>query len=184
MPDPSPLQPTLTSPLLTIRPLTESDFDALFAVASDPLIWEQHPARDRYTAPGFRKYFTETLASGGALLIIDNETGEVIGASRYNAHDPEARELEIGWTFLARSRWGGRYNAELKRLMLDHAFTFVDRVLLMVGVDNTRSQKAVERLGATKDRIIPANFETGRTADHIVYALTKDAWQTRPASTP
>lgn len=107
------------------------------------------------------------------------ETGEVVGVSCCSTYDPVACELDIGWTFLARSRWGGRDNKELKPLILDQAVAVLNGPLLMVDVDNARSQKAVERLGATEDRIIPATFESGRIADHIVDALTGLAWHTR-----
>jgi RimJ/RimL family protein N-acetyltransferase len=141
------LQPVLTGELVVLRPLRSDDHDALYAVASDPLIWEQHPARERATPEGFRRFFDESLASGGALLASDAATGEVIGSSRYFAYDAAASEVEIGWSFLARSRWGGRYNGEMKRLMLEHAFRSVDRVLFIIAADNWRSRRAVEKIG-------------------------------------
>jgi RimJ/RimL family protein N-acetyltransferase len=127
-----------------------SDYDALYAVASDPLIWEQHPHNDRHEAGIFREFFREALASGGALVVSDALTGAVIGSSRFHAYEPDASEVEIGWTFLARSHWGGRYNAELKRLMLDHAFRFVRSVAFVIGPRNLRSQRAVEKIGAVR----------------------------------
>jgi RimJ/RimL family protein N-acetyltransferase len=144
------LQPVLRGELLELRPLREDDFDALFAVAADPLIWEQHPASDRYQEAVFREFFREAMASGGALVAIDAADGRVIGSSRYYGYSPERSEVEIGWTFLARSHWGGRYNREMKRLMLRHAFRFVDRVVFLVGPQNFRSQRAVEKIGAVR----------------------------------
>jgi RimJ/RimL family protein N-acetyltransferase len=119
------LQPTLRGELVEVRPLRAEDFDDLYAVASDPLIWEQHPVRDRYLEDVFKEFFRESLASGGALIVIDRRTGQVIGSSRFHGYDPERSEIEIGWTFLARSHWGGIYNKELKQLMLRHAFRLV-----------------------------------------------------------
>lgn len=141
------LQPVLKGELLELRPLRPADFDDLFAVASDPLIWEQHPARDRYEEKVFRNFFREALESGGALIASDTRDGRIIGSSRFNGYDPEKGEIEIGWTFLARSHWGGRHNGEMKRLMLDHAFRYVDRVVFLVGVRNFRSRRAVEKIG-------------------------------------
>jgi N-acetyltransferase len=157
--------------LLELRPLRPDDWDALFAVASDPLIWEQHLAPDRYTEPVFRQFFREALESGGAFAVLDRATGKIIGSSRYFGYDSAAREIEIGWTFLARSYWGGRYNHELKRLMLDHAFQFVDRVLFFVGPNNLRSQKALEKMGAlrTSDRH-KVDLE-GKRLEHAVYSI-------------
>ncbi|MEP6550939.1 MAG: GNAT family N-acetyltransferase, partial [Gemmatimonadales bacterium] len=120
------LQPTLYGELLDLRPLRTEDFDALFAVASDPLIWEQHPASDRYKPEIFRAFFDEGLASGGALVATDKKDGRVVGSSRFHAYNSEEKEVEIGWTFLARNYWGGAYNGEMKQLMISHAFKFVD----------------------------------------------------------
>ena len=165
------LQPTLKGALLALRPLEPGDFDALYAVASDPLIWEQHPARDRCELPVFREFFAEALASGGALLVTDAETGRVIGSSRYFGHREEASEIEIGWTFLARSHWGGRHNGEMKRLMLGHAFNFVKSVIFVVGVNNRRSRRAVEKIGGV---LVGSRLEPdGR--ESVVYRITAAA---------
>jgi N-acetyltransferase len=144
------LQPILTGKLVELRPLRAEDFDALFAVASDPLIWEQHPARDRHEEARFRALFQESLGSGGALIVLDLRDGRVVGSSRFHGYDASRREVEIGWTFLARSHWGGTYNGEMKRLMLRHAFRFVDRVVFLIGPQNYRSQRAVERIGGVR----------------------------------
>jgi len=142
------LQPTLNGHLLHLRPLTPSDFDALFAVASDPLIWEQHPHSDRYKKEVFQAFFNDALASGGALIAIDNQTSRIIGSSRFANLDEHKSEIEIGWTFLARSHWGGRYNREMKHLMLKHALRFVKTVVFLVGPKNLRSQRALAKIGA------------------------------------
>ncbi len=144
------LQPVLKGELLELRPLRAEDFEALFAVASDPLIWEQHPATDRYQDDQFRIFFRESLESGGALIAVDARDGRIIGSSRFHGYRADGSEVEIGWTFLARSHWGGRYNGAMKRLMLQHAFRFVDRVVFLVGSHNRRSQRAVEKIGAVR----------------------------------
>ena len=147
------LQPTLTGDLVTLRPLRPDDFDALFAVASDALIWEQHPVRDRYKEEVFRGFFDEGLAGAGAFLASDSRDGSVIGSSRYHAYSEAASEIEIGWSFLARSHWGGAANGEMKRLMLHHVFRFVKSVVFIVGPENLRSQKALEKIGALRDGV-------------------------------
>jgi len=114
------LQPILKGELLGLRPLRPEDFNDLCAVASDPLIWEQHPIKDRYKEEVFKGFFREALESGGALIAIDSKDGQVIGSSRFHGYDKEKSEIEIGWTFLARSHWGGIYNREMKQLMLRH----------------------------------------------------------------
>ena len=143
-------QPTMKGALVELRPLQPDDWDPLFAVASDPLIWEQHPARDRYKPDVFRAFFGEALASGGALAALDRKDGRIIGSSRFHGYNEQANEVEVGWTFLARSHWGGKYNREMKQLMLRHAFQFVVRVVFLIGPENLRSQKAIERLGGAR----------------------------------
>jgi RimJ/RimL family protein N-acetyltransferase len=158
------LQPRLVGELIEARPLVADDWEPLFAAASDPLIWEQHPASDRYREDVFREFFREALETGSAFVVIDRKTGRIIGSSRYHRFDHggfDAKEsvVEIGWTFLARAYWGGNYNGELKRLMLDHAFQFVERVVFVIGVANFRSQKAVEKIGGVRvgrrDKVVP-----------------------------
>jgi RimJ/RimL family protein N-acetyltransferase len=144
------LQPTLTGERLELRPLRPDDRDALYAAGSDPLIWEQHPERDRYTPEVFRRYFDSGLASGGAFVVVDRRDGRIVGSTRFNGYDEAASEIEIGWTFLTREYWGGSYNREMKRLLVDHALRFVTRVVFMVGATNTRSQKAMEKIGGVR----------------------------------
>ena len=162
------LQPILTGEILRLRPLRPEDWDALYAVASDPLIWAQHPIRDRYQEDVFKGFFREALESGGALIAIDAKDGRVIGSSRFHGYDKEKSEIEIGWTFLARSHWGGIYNREMKQLMLRHAFKFVKSVIFLVGPQNLRSQEAVERIGAF--RVGSRSDGSGR--DSVVYQIT------------
>lgn len=165
------MQPILRSEILEVRPLRAGDFEELFSVASDPLIWEQHPNSDRYKHDVFRKFFDEALASGGAFVVIDRKTGRVIGSSRFNCHDLVRSEVEIGWTFLARSHWGGIYNGELKRLMMSHAFKFVDSVIFFIGSTNVRSQRALEKLGGVRigTKTDPNNRES------FIYRITRHA---------
>lgn len=165
------LQPVLKGRLIELRPLRPADFDELFAVAADPLIWEQHPASDRYEEPVFREFFREALESRGALVVLDARDGRIIGSSRYYGYDATKGEIEIGWTFLARDYWGGRYNGELKQLMLNHAFGFVARVVFLVGPNNIRSQRAVEKIGA---RRVGSRFDaTGR--ESVIFEITPEA---------
>ena len=142
-----PLPNRLEGQLLKLRPLKAEDFNALYQVASDPLIWAQHPVRNRYERPVFEQFFDEALTSGGALVAIGKDHNAIIGSSRFHAYDPKAREVEIGWTFLARAYWGGACNKEMKQLMLIHAFKYVDTVVLVVDSNNHRSQRAAQKIG-------------------------------------
>ena len=165
------LQPVLKGELLELRPLQPEDFPELYAVASDPLIWEQHPNSDRYNEEVFREFFREALESGGALVALDCRDGRIIWSSRFHAYNEEKSEIEIGWTFLARAYWGGAYNGEMKQLMLRHAFRFVKSVIFLVGPHNLRSQKALEKIGAVGVGSRPDSL--GR--DSVAYRITASA---------
>lgn len=167
------LQPTLTGSLIELRPLVRQDFDALYSAASDPLIWEQHPESDRYKPDVFQRYFDSAMESGGAFAIIDRATGRIIGSSRYCALKPAEREVEIGWTFFERRYWGGEYNGEAKSLMLDHAFRFVDRVVFVVGANNLRSRKAVEKIGGQFFEQVDALLPDGTIRRNVIYAIAR-----------
>jgi RimJ/RimL family protein N-acetyltransferase len=142
-------QPVLLGSVVGVRPLDQTDFDALYDVARDPLIWRQHPVKDRYRREVFTRFFAESLASGGALAVT-SAAGDILGSSRFHGYAEHRGEVEIGWTFLARSCWGGEVNGQLKSLMLEHAFRFVERVVFIVGSDNHRSQRALEKIGAVR----------------------------------
>jgi N-acetyltransferase len=169
------LQPHLKGELLEIRPLVPEDWHDLFGAASDPLIWEQHPERDRYKEEVFRAYFNGALESGGAFLIIDRQTEQVIGSTRFYGYDPEKSEIEIGWTFLTRKHWGGRYNGEMKRLLLNHAFKFVESVVFLVGEDNVRSRRAMEKLGAINVGTAARTYGNHPPGRNVKYVIRKMA---------
>jgi len=166
------LQPVLKGQHLELRPLRPEDFAELYSVASDPLIWEQHPNRDRYEEDVFREFFREALESGGAFVALDSKDGRIIGSSRFHGYNEEKCEIEIGWSFLARSYWGGAYNGEMKQIMLRHAFRFVKSVIFLVGPQNLRSQKALERIGAV--RVGSRSDSLGR--DSFAYQITASTW--------
>ena len=167
------LQPNLKGELIELRPLTPEEWDDLFAVASDPHIWEQHPESDRCKEDVFRVFFREALESGGAFVVIDAKTQQIIGSTRFYGYDPEKSEIEIGWTFLARKYWGGRYNQEMKKLMLAHAFKFVESVIFYVGEKNIRSQKATERIGAIRNGMVKKTYGNRRTSLSVRYVIRK-----------
>ncbi|MBX3565434.1 MAG: GNAT family N-acetyltransferase [Sphingomonas sp.] len=167
------LQPTLAGELVTIRPTVPADWDNLFAVASDPLIWEVHPAHDRWQESVFRKYFEDALASGGGVTILDKASGKIIGASRYAFPDAGRDEIEIGWTFIARQYWGGTYNREIKRLMLDHIHRFVGGAVFVVGQNNIRSRKAMEKIGGVLQEGRIERGDGTPLPDHVYYVIRR-----------
>ena len=177
------LQPQLSNSVVSIQPLKVSDFDALFALASDPQVWAQHPNPERYKQEVFEVYFQGAMDSGGAFLVRNAQTQEVVGCSRYYDYKPEERSILIGYTFLGKAFWGGTFNPALKELMLNHAFQFVDRVFFHVGKVNCRSQMAMERLGALLVEEAPIAYYGEKVQPNLVYQIRKEDWVNRPSRT-
>lgn len=165
------LQPVLSGKNITLRPLTSNDYEALYQVANDPLVWAQHPSPLRYQRDVFdAQIFSTALASNATLVVIDKQTSKIIGSSRFYDIDDKQRELAIGFTFLARSHWGGATNQEMKSLMLTHAFTWAKRVWFHVGCNNIRSCKALEKIGATLSHTAPRPVND-QPIDHCFYYI-------------
>jgi RimJ/RimL family protein N-acetyltransferase len=171
------LQPTLRGETVELRPMRPEDYDAVYAAAKDPLIWEQHPDRERYKPEVFRDYFQSGIDSGGAFAIVDLASGRIIGSSRYWNYKPNESEIEIGWTFLERVYWGGARNGEIKQLMLRHAFRYVERVVLVVGEHNIRSQRAVEKIGGRRERIQPRPSPSGEQRMNVIFVITRESFE-------
>jgi RimJ/RimL family protein N-acetyltransferase len=170
------LQPQLENDLVRVTPLKQDDFETLYNVASDPLIWEQHPNKYRYKREAFENYFRGAIESGGAFLVFDVKTGQPVGCSRFYEYNQDKSSIAIGYTFLARSHWGTTYNKALKELMLDHSFKFVDNVFFHVGAINVRSQKAIERLGAKKVDEIEMEYYGEPKKLNYIYRISKTEW--------
>lgn len=166
------LQPVLQGPALTLRPLQPDDFETLYAAASDPLIWLQNPQPTRYQRDVFRTVFDSGIESQGALAVIDRSSGTMIGTSRYYDWAPDTREIAIGYTFLARSHWGGATNAEMKRLMLEHIFQWADTVWFHIGVNNWRSRKAIEKVGGVLSHY-GERMQGEKIVPYTYYKITK-----------
>ena len=175
-------QPVLEGERLLLRPLGESDWEALYAVASDRELWARHPSHDRWQEPVFRAFFDDAMAKGGALAIVDRSTGAVIGSSRFQFCDrpEEDGALEIGWSFLARACWGKGYNAEFKRLMLEYAFRHVERVVFRVGAGNVISRKAMANIGGRLTGDSYVEERAGRPVEHVVFEITRESFAEGP----
>jgi len=177
------LQPVLTGTQITLLPLQADDFDALFQAASDPLIWQQHPEPTRYQRDVFARFFDSGMQSGSAFKVVDNQSGVIIGSSRYYDINLPERELAIGYSFLARSHWGGAVNGEMKQLMLQHAFLHVDKVWLHIGADNLRSRRAVEKIGGVFSHQVADINAAGETEYKVHYYLTPALYQAAVSGT-
>lgn len=178
-------QPVLESERLLLRPLEEGDWDALYAIASDPQVWEQHPMHDRWREDVFRIFFNDALAKRGALVVIDKtakgEGETIIGTSRFQAYNEEdGGSVEIGWTFLAPRYWGTGANHEMKQMMLAHALDSVARVDFRVGDTNYRSRNALENIGAERTDRYEVDQYQGKRVVHLVYAITRESFAEGP----
>jgi RimJ/RimL family protein N-acetyltransferase len=167
------LQPTLQNVSIKIVPLKPEDFEILYQVASDPSIWEQHPNKDRYKREIFQNFFKGAIESGGAFLVYNVKTNEVIGSSRYYGLDKIKSEISIGYTFVAKKYWGKGFNPALKKLMLKHAFKFVDHVIFHVGANNIRSQMAMKNIGAKKTGEQDMNYYGEQNALNFIFCIDK-----------
>lgn len=176
------LQPTLRDDRVALVPLTPDDFERLYAVACDPLIWEQHPQKTRYQRDVFQTFFDGAMASGGAFRVVDAKTDETIGSSRFYDFDEAGRSIAIGYTFVARRCWGGSFNRSMKTLMLDHAFTAVDRAVFHVGAYNVRSRTAMERLGGVLVGEMMVAYHGEKSSPNVVYEISREAWARRPGA--
>lgn len=171
------IQPThLKNELVSLQLLHQNDFDELYAIASDPLVWEQHPNKNRCERPVFETYFKGAIESQGAFLIKDVLTNKTIGTSRYYDVDEENKSTAIGYTFFARSHWGNGYNRAVKNLMLDYAFTYNERVIFHIASINYRSQKAVEKLGAIKIDEVEMAYVGEPIRHNFIYQIEKTNW--------
>lgn len=168
------LQVILEDERVVLRPLNAQDFDALFAVAADPAIWAQHPAKERSEPEGFRNFFQQALEGQLAFVILDRASGNIIGSSRYHPCPDTPLAVEIGWTFLATAYWGGSYNQAVKKLMIAHAFQHYDWVLFHIHRDNLRSRKAVEKIGAQLVPSLDGKTITTRSEESLVYGIRKE----------
>ncbi|PWS32019.1 GNAT family N-acetyltransferase [Pedobacter paludis] len=173
------LQPTLENEVIKVVPVKEEDFEALYAVASDPLVWEQHPNKNRYQRDVFQTFFKGAIESGGAFIVYDKQTGNVVGSSRYYELDEENNSVAVGYTFIGRDFWGKGHNAALKKLMLDYAFQFVDKIILHIGATNFRSQKATEKLGASKIGELEVAYYGEPIKLNFIYQVDKANWEKR-----
>ena len=171
-----PLQPILEDDLVLLRPLEAIDFEALYQVAKDPLIWEQHPAKNRHQKSQFEKLFKEFIDSKATLVIIDQSTGEVIGSSRFKYPPKNQTAIEIGWSFLARNYWGGTYNKSVKTLMINHAFQFVETIVFYIDKTNIRSQRAVEKIGGKKADPLTFPNLIRMDENYATFIIEKEQW--------
>lgn len=167
------IQPELESEKYQLIPLQQGDFDALYKVASDPKVWEQHPNKNRYEKGVFENFFNGAIESKGAFKIVSKSTGEVLGSTRFYDYDETKNSIFIGYTFYGTQAWGKGVNPQIKKMMLEYIFQFVDCVYFHIGKDNLRSQIALERLGGNKISEEEIAYFGEPTRTNFVYEINK-----------
>jgi RimJ/RimL family protein N-acetyltransferase len=171
------IQPTLENEIAILRPLLEKDFEDLYAAASNPKIWEQHPNKDRWKRPVFKTFFEGAIQSKGAFKIVDKVTGKIMGSTRYYDFNEQENSIFIGYTFYAVEYWGKGINNSVKTLILDYIFQFVSKVNFHIGADNIRSQVAIGRIGAEKIGEQEVTYFGEASKLNYVYEITKAKWE-------
>lgn len=157
-------------------PLQQGDFESLYEVASDPQVWEQHPNKDRYQRPVFEIFFKGAIESKGAFKIIDKETGDVLESTRFYNFNKDKCSIFVGYTFYGTKSWGKGINHQVKKLMLDYIFQFVDTVHFHIGKENYRSQTALERIGGLKIAEEEVAYFGEPARINFLYEIQKENW--------
>lgn len=115
-----------------------------------------------------------------AFAVIDEHKSQAIGSTSYHDILPDMKRLEIGYTWYAQSYWRSYVNSACKLMLLTHAFETLgyQTVGWRTDIDNTRSQQAIERLGAIKDGVIRGNKirRNGVITDTVMYSMSIDEW--------
>lgn len=169
---------------IELRPLEFETLGALFAVAQDPNIW-RFTSVDYSIEQNFYPNFSAALrgreeGKSYPFLIYSTESSKIIGTARLLEIVPEDRNLEIGVTWLASQYWGTGVNTQCKYLLLEYCFESLNlnRVQFRAKSDNSRSRRALEKIGATfegllrKDKIEPS----GQARNTALYSIIKDEW--------
>ena len=182
----------LEGEVVRLEPLARRHEEGLFEAARDERIWAwmPFPAGDGSYYPAatgetFRPWIEDALARSeagteAAFATVDAKTGEPVGSTRFLALRPEHRGLEIGWTWLAPSRWRTGANVEAKLLMLGHAFGRLGcvRVELKTDACNERSRNAMAALPARFEGIFRKHMlvRGGQRRDSAYYSIIDDEW--------
>ncbi|RED55565.1 GNAT family N-acetyltransferase [Cohnella lupini] len=169
---------------VTLVPMEASHIAALYDALNDPEIWTFSPPGMRNVAD--MKTYVETALEERArgvcmpFVIYDMEADRLVGTTRFADISAPHRHLEIGWTALAREVWRTRVNTECKYLLLKHCFETLGTVRVQLKADsrNTRSLRAMERIGATPEGIHRSNriLGDGYIRDTAYYSFIASEW--------
>lgn len=174
----------LTGTRSKLIPMEESHAEELFEVSRDPNIWAYMPM-DVQTLDDMKQLIENALRAredGSALpfVIVDRNTDKIVGSTRFLDISVPNRGLEIGWTWLSPSVWRTRINTECKYLLLAHCFETLKAIRVQLKTDerNVRSQKAIERLGASKEGTLRNHriLGDGFYRNSVYYSILDTEW--------
>lgn len=175
-------RPVLSGYGVTLRPLVAEDLAGLFAV-TPPETFRHYSVPPRMeSAAAFAASMTGLLndPTRAIFAVVLDVTGEVVGCTSFMEIHPQHRGLEIGYTWYAPSHRGTRVNPACKRLMIGHAIETLGavRVQIKTGRTNLHSQRAIEKLGATYEGVLRANFvrPDGTLRDTVYYSVLPSEW--------
>lgn len=168
---------------IRLVPLNAENFPAVCAAGSDPALWQFTFQTNPFVTDGAaRAWYTGATSTPDArtFAIVDRESGDVAGSTRYLDISPEHHKLEIGWTFLARRFWRTHVNTEAKFLLLQYAFEQwnAQRVQLKAEAINKRSHEAILRIGAVHEGTL-RSFRIrgdGQVRDVAFYSIIAQEW--------
>ncbi|PWU55375.1 GNAT family N-acetyltransferase [Micromonospora sp. S4605] len=186
-PDRSPwLEPAvLRGEHVVLEPLRLAHADELHTATADPEVWRHLGTAMPADPAGTAEVVAAALAAhhrGERVPWVQRcaVTGAVVGTTSYYEVDPDRRAVAIGYTFLGRPWWRTGINTEAKLLLLTRAFEELGalRVVWHTDIRNERSQRAIERLGATREGVLRMHRQRadGSWRDTVQYSMTVDEW--------
>ncbi|PZF99430.1 bifunctional pyridoxamine 5'-phosphate oxidase family protein/GNAT family N-acetyltransferase [Micromonospora deserti] len=168
-----------------LEPLDLAHADELYAATAEEEVWRYLTRPLPADSAAMRNVVEGALAErhrGERVPWVQRcaVTGAVVGTTSYYEVDPERRSVAIGHTFLGRPWWRTAINTEAKLLLLNRAFEELGavRVVWHTDIRNERSQRAIERLGATREGVLRMHRRRpdGSWRDTVQYAMTVDEW--------
>jgi len=181
-----PLAPVeLRGNLVSIEPLRLDHAEGLLAAADSDEVFAWLPYSRPTDIAQAEAWIEDALADRVAdrrfpFAVLDGGEGSVIGSTSYWDFDAHNAHVEIGSTWLSRTAWGTGRNAEAKLLLMAHAFETLglERVAFRTDIRNERSQRAIERLGASKEGVHRHEMRRrdGSWRDSVHYSILRSEW--------
>ncbi len=177
---------TLSTDKITLRLLTMEHLDDFYSAGAYPELWRwslPDQCSSKAQAAEWLTY-SEKMAEQGehiAFAIFDNQTGELVGSTRYCAISTDDKNLEIGFTFITPKYQRSHVNTHAKYCLLKHAFEQLGaiRVQFKAHEENTKSRNAIARLGATFEGILRHHriLPDGSFRNTAIFSVINDQWQ-------